>query len=103
MLEVTQKHFIMEMKPHRRIGTDTCQPVMTPDGEVWRYPCGLALSAQALADGPGCELGAMHWVHERHHRECAIEVDQEWSIACMLEMHDNWVKMTFDCKRDGKH
>ena len=95
---VTMKEFL---KPQNAIATDDCRPAMTPDGELWEYPCGLSCTTEVLSQIPGAHYAAIKFVHERHHRECGVV--ESWCVLESVDTKGSSVKVTFDCKCGGKH
>ena len=88
-------------KPQNAIATADCRPTMTPDGELWEYPCGLACTPEVMARIPGMFYHAIQEAHERHHQVCGHV--ESWRLFETVETGDSWVKVTFDCRYGGQH
>ena len=71
-----------------------CKPTFYIREDVWRFPCGLRVSA-ALPTAPGFLYGPMYEIHERHHAHCAPR--DYWAFMETLETGPDWAKITVRC------
>lgn len=76
-----------------------CQTLPTGPFGYMMWPCGLALSTKLAITPAGVNGGAVHWVHEQHHRRG--HTDKQWIIKDIAEFAEGTVTIVYRCSCDG--